>query len=408
VRNRLGAAAVVGVLAAAVLLFILLRGDSDSACGPGECSAPPVSMTCPQIGHRDLNPSDRPVAPSRSRPLIPRRPDGRIPLGFNDSAYQAGQIGPAEDAALQRAAGSTLWRTPVNWGSTEPQPGHYEFGVTDTVYCAAVAAGLRPVLDISGSPPWASAAGCTGPCPVPPSPQHDRALERFAEKIAIRYPESAAIEAWNEPNLHQYWRDPDPARYTQVLRAVYVGVKDGDPRTPVLGGAISNRQADDVATGDISLGSFLRGMAAAGAGRYLDGLSVHPYPVYPLNDPRELFLPSMHTVRALAPRFGGSQGPRVWITEVGAPTAPATGPPFSPDAQARTLLGIYRWANAAPDVDGVIVHTLITPNRSIPGSPGYGWLIPQHERGRFLPKPVYCAFARLLATPIDCAMAVPQ
>ena len=36
--------------------------------------------------------------------------------------------------------------------------------------------------------------------------------------VAQRYPEAAAIEIWNEPNVHWFWRPrPDPARYTELL-----------------------------------------------------------------------------------------------------------------------------------------------------------------------------------------------
>jgi hypothetical protein len=330
-------------------------------------------------------------------------------MGFNDSAYQAGQATPSEDATLQRKAGSTLWRTPLDWGKSEPEPGRLDLATTDAIYCAAVAAGLRPVFDISNAPAWATDAPGSCPqssCPYPPSRRHYSDLTRFAEKVAIRYPRSAAIEAWNEPNLHEFWASPDPARYVVVLRAIYRGVKNGNPATPVLGGALSDNQTDDPGTGDLSLSTFLRGMYEHGAARDMDALSIHPYPLYPLRDPRELFDPSMRRARALAARYDGRGVRHLWITEVGAPTAPvgpASGPALTPDQQAGTLLGIYRRADAATDVDAVMFHTLIDPNELIPGSPGFGWLVPADEAGDFSPKPTYCAFARLLARPLDCS-----
>ncbi len=332
-------------------------------------------------------------------------------MGFNDSAYQAGQATLAEDVALQRGAGSTLWRLPLSWSAAEPSPGEFDFAQTDPGYCAALEAGIQPVLVLSDSPGWAADTSrpCPDSCVRPPTPEHDADLQRFAEAAAIRYPDAAAIEAWNEPNLHQYWASPDPADYVDVLRAIYQGVKDGDPSMPVLGGGFSNQQADDPVTGNLSETTFLNGMYVAGAAQYMDALSVHPYPVYPLDDPRELFSPTMATVRSIAARYEGPEGPRLWVTELGAVTPPVgpTGFPFSPAQQAGTLLGIYQRLNRAPDVDAVIFHTLIEPTAAIPGPPGFGWVLPRDPADNFYPKPAYCAFANLLARPIDCGQPIP-
>jgi polysaccharide biosynthesis protein PslG len=333
-----------------------------------------------------------------------------VAIGFNDSAYLAGEATASEDAELERRAGSTLWRVPLDWGAVEPKPGELHFQVPDAIYCAARAAGVRPIFHITGIPAWAGPPGlvCPVPCLQPPAPGHDRDLSDFARAVARRYPEAAAIEAWNEPNMHQFWPHPDPARYTAVLRAIYAGAKSGDPRIPVLGGAVSNAQTDDPRTGDLSLSHFLEAMFATGAGAYMDGLSIHAYPIHPLSDPRELFRPSLDEARRAA-AGAGLGASRIWITETGVATPPTDGGsvPFTPEGQADTLLEMFRTAEGAPDVDAIIFQTLVAPNDLVPSPAGYGWVSQPDPSGAFHPKPVYCRFAALEAMPINCDRPVP-
>jgi hypothetical protein len=240
-------AGVAACLAAAVAVLVIAGigpfGDDDDplaglpgppACGPG-----------------DEAESARAAA---GESLVPRRPDGRLPIGFNDGAYLAGQATAAESAALQHAAGSTTWRSVAQWQAMEPAPGSYDFSSTDPVYCAALAAGIAPLFHITTTPAWAAdpAFPCRPRCVSPPLASHYDSLRRFAAALASRYPGAVAIEAWNEPNLHLFWERPDPARYVEVLREVHAGVEAVDPEMPVLLGGLSPVAADDPETGTSS------------------------------------------------------------------------------------------------------------------------------------------------------------
>jgi hypothetical protein len=311
--------------------------------------------------------------------------------------------------ALHRAAGSTLWRLPLDWRQLEPEPGQYDFAQADAVYCATLGVGMRPLFHLTGAPAWAAdeAIPCSGPCLHPPLPGHLDDLRAIAERVAIRYPEAAAIEAWNEPNLMQFWDRPEPARYVGVLRAIYTGVKDGNPRMPVLGGSLSSNH-EDRPPARISLSTFLNGIYAAGGARYMDALSVHPYPVHSLDDPRERFTRSLEQVRSIVARREAPGARRLWITEVGASTVPSPiSAPLSPEQQAETLLQIYERLASARDVEVVLFHTLVDPNQRVASPPGFGWVTAEGD-GEFVPKPVYCAFAALLAEPLDCGEPVPM
>jgi uncharacterized protein YraI len=87
-----------------------------------------------------------------------------------------------------------------------------------------------------------------------------------------------AIEVWNEPNIDREWPagQIDPARYTQLLAASYNAIKGANPGTIVISGApaptgffggCSGVGCDD--------DGYLRGMAAAGAARYMDCIGIH-------------------------------------------------------------------------------------------------------------------------------------
>jgi hypothetical protein len=336
--------------------------------------------------------------------LIARRLDGRLPLGFNDGAYLAGQATATDSAALQRAAGSTIWRSVAQWQAMEPAPGTYDFSSTDPVYCAALAAGIAPLFHITTTPPWAAdpAFPCEPRCGSPPLAEHYDSLRRFAAALASRYPGAVAIEAWNEPNLHLFWERPDPARYVEVLREIHAGVKAVDPEMPVLLGGLSPVPADDPQSGDIALDRFLRDAYAAGAADYVDAVNVHVYPSAPGEDPRQVLARILGATREATAAAGvGPQ--RIWITELGVPAGPET----TRERQADELETYYRELGRAGDVDAALIHTMVEPNSLIIGGDGFGWVAERDAAGAFLPHPVFCRFAALLAEPLDCAAPVP-
>ena len=391
----IGGAAVVAIAVAVVVAVRLLEPEPEP-CVPGDVDCPIPPPPCEQAGTRDLNPSNRPVAPRHDADVAPEASGRRIPLGFNDAAPLVGQLSLEQDLALYRGVGATMWRFPLDWGRLQPAPDTLELSEADERYCAAVEAGVAPVFALTGIPSWAAGTflECKVPCLRPPDEAQYPVLRRFAELLAIRYPRSAAIEAWNEPNLESYWRDgPDPARYVDVLREIYIGVKNGNPRMPVLGGALSNNPNDT--NGNLSLLTFLEEMAANAAGDYMDAVSIHPYPTAPLDAETEQFEPALDVTRSIAETVD-DWPQRIWVTETGIATPPgaAFSPPVSEEVQAATNLDIYERLDSASDVDAVLFHTLVEPDPAlIPAGTGWGWVgLPDDG---LPPKLVYCAFAGL-------------
>jgi hypothetical protein len=356
--------------------------------GPAECR---TASGGSYLGSTDRNPSNAIPQPKLGTPLISRRDDGHLEYGMNDQSFFARSSTPRiglngeEDTFAHHLVGSSLIRITLNWGWVARNRGTIEWGETDRVYCDNVRRGIAPIFTILASPKWAVIGGqrCDGYCFTPPEPSYYPDLRDFATQAAIRYPRVAAIEAWNEPNLDVFWGSrvpggagPDPARYTEVLRAIFEGVKSGHPSTPVLGGSLANIR-------NIAPGPFLSGMYDAGARRWMDGLSFHPYPNSPRDSGRaDTFHEMLQTVRSLV--ASRDPGRRLWPDEVGAGIGGAVAY-FTEEQQSSDLLAVYRELDEAPDVDAVVFHSLIDDNE-------YGWLKPRNSAGHVYPRPVYCAF----------------
>lgn len=384
-RVLLPAAAVVIVIAVAVAVILREAGDQDVVA-----EIPPPPACEPEA--KDLNPRNVDVAPTRGERLIETRGD-HLPYGFNDAAFQTGQLELDQALDLYRVSGGTIWRLVLDWGVVESSPGELDFSYYDEIYCAMLDAGVRPDWTVTGIPAWAAPLGvCGDPCVRPPEDEHLEQFRRFAEIAAIRYPRSVAFEAWNEPNLRSYWGGdtPDVSGYLKVLEAVYRGVKDGNPEMPVLGGALSNNPNDEPG-GNVSLHTYLADMLGRGAAEHMDGLSLHAYPVAGIGDSGDQFTAALDATRALLP-----EGTRIWVTEVGAPTASGSfAPEVSLDEQATMMAEAYRRLDTAPDVDAVLFHTLVDPGRDVPGGTGFGFFTAPDDDGNAEPKPVVCAVREL-------------
>lgn len=385
---------VLGLVALAAAAVVRETGDADLV------AALPPPPACEPDAH-DRNPENRRVDPRHGEPLIERR-SGALPYGFNDAAYETGQLGLDEALDLYRQAGGTIWRLPLDWGRVEDDQGTLDFAYYDEIYCTALGAGVRINWHITGIPSWAAPFGlCPKPCVRPPQDEHLAALRRFAEAAAIRYPRAAAFEAWNEPNLKSYWKDdPDPDAYEPVLEAIYAGVKDGNPRAPVLGGALSNNPTDEPG-GNLSLRTYLARMLELGAADHMDALSIHAYPVVGIGEAGDQFTAALSVSRELLP-----DGMRIWVTEVGATTASgAFVPKVSPVEQATEMARVYETLAAADDVDAVLYHTLVDPQGSVPGGTGFGFFTAPDDAGEVSPKPVVCAVRKTADPAADCPAA---
>ena len=186
---------------------------------------------------------------------------------------------------------------------------------------AAAARGLTVLATLNATPAWAVVPG-TPVLSGRPASAAD--YGRFAGEVATRYRgRIAAYEIWNEPNAAYFYKPtPDPAGYTDLLKADYPAIKAADHHASVVTGGLGAI----VDHGEMAVDAvkFVKGMYAAGARDYFDALGYHPYqysmmfseggyhpdsPVSQLANIRRVMLDN------------GDRAKKIWATEYGEPSS---------------------------------------------------------------------------------------
>ncbi len=320
-------------------------------------------------------------------------------------------VGPAQ-AARQldsaRAAGASLVRVDVGWSNLAPSgPGRYDgryLARIDSVVAAANRRGMTVLFMLWTTPCWASSApaslrqGCVGrwwergvqKYPPRQAGQFAAALGFLAHRYRGR---QVAWEVWNEPNSPDFFVAADPAAsYAALLRAAYPAAKRGDPRTTVVGGALTH---SDVA--------FTEALYAHGVKGYFDAFSVHPYSDdrSPEDDHSPLALRLTEGVSAIHATMARHGDPKpIWLTELGWSTATTRGArPWQNGVdeatQARYLEQAYDQVSRLPYVEATVWFNLIDTSHSSSDSVGNFGLL-RHD---WSAKPAYDAFQRTFGAP---------
>jgi polysaccharide biosynthesis protein PslG len=228
---------------------------------------------------------------------------GRLLVGVQDDP--SFRWAPDRAAMLDRArkASVSLLRTVVVWRDAAPdRPTNpvdpfdpaYRLDDVDDLVRSAQQRGMELLVTIWGTPGWAN--GGLTPNRLPNDPAD---LENFAAALADRYsgrhagyPAVRLFSAWNEPNLEQFLapqfdyagRSVGPALYAPLARAVYDGVKSGNPEALVAIGETSPR-GRDVPTNGVqdshSPARFARLLSEARPAVRFDAWAQHPYPPSP-------------------------------------------------------------------------------------------------------------------------------
>ncbi len=113
----------------------------------------------------------------------------------------------------------------------------------------------------------------------------------------------AAYEFWNEPDLKGFnEKDATAEDYTVLLKEAYATIKKNDPDVKVAGGALAYGN------------EFFEDMLKAGAGEYMDMLSMHYY--LGTSAPEKKARERLDEKRNILEKFGYSDMP-IWLTETG-------------------------------------------------------------------------------------------
>jgi hypothetical protein len=225
------------------------------------------------------------------------------------------------DAALDemQAMGVNTVRIGIPWAGINPVEGYYDWSQSDYLINAADERGMGILAVITTTPTYQQNGSGIYSEPIDPS-----AYGEFAGLAAERYAgQVGAYEIWNEPNAAPFYGPaPDPAGYTELLKAAYTSIKAADPDATVVGGVVGST----VTYGNFTLNpvDFVDQMYDAGAQGYFDALSFHPYqytmpfstggyhPDSPLNQ-----LDDIHDLMVA----NGDGDKLIWASEYGQPTA---------------------------------------------------------------------------------------
>jgi hypothetical protein len=149
------------------------------------------------------------------------------------------------DTALERALDQAHdmnagWvRVMLRWSDLEPQQGAYRWEALDTLTEGARARGLRLLLVVTQSPPWAIANGASpGSGGMPARPEDFGVfMGALAGHAAGKV---AAYEIWHDPNsaAANGGTVAKPEQYVELLKAAHDAIKSADPCALVLNGAL--------------------------------------------------------------------------------------------------------------------------------------------------------------------------
>jgi hypothetical protein len=252
---------------------------------------------------------------TRDRAAVPDsavRPLRRVGLGVQSDLQPDTPLAVQQrEVALMRDAGVEWVRIVLNWYVAEPQKGQYNdayFRGMEDLLARLQGAGLRVMLLVLATPPWANPLGWDAP------PVRMRDLGEFVEYAVRRLGGRVRHwEIWNEPDWHVFWRPvPQVGRFVEMLAEAYVRGKAADPRAVFISGGLAGNNVD-----------YLRQMYALGAGRYFDALGVHPYVFRRApDDVHPNVRHSFHGIaelRRVMVAHGDAAKP-IWITEMSWPT----------------------------------------------------------------------------------------
>ncbi len=241
-------------------------------------------------------------------PLIRRDAPPTVKLGVDFGVWITETDVISYDLPLVREMGATWVRVNISWAEIERTPGEYTPDAYDAVFDRLAELGLHAMATIYHPPSWAAEEGC-GPI------SDTVAFENFMTYMLNRYDDR--VDVWefiNEPDGREpYHYGPiigcwgyHPQEYAQYLRQFYSLVKAKNPKDLVFFGGLAY---DNWA---VFARDFFTRTLEYGAGDYFDGLSLHYYPINPVEFPT--IAHKIAELQAAMQRYG-VHDKLVWVTE---------------------------------------------------------------------------------------------
>jgi hypothetical protein len=206
------------------------------------------------------------------------------------------------------------------WAYIERSPDVYDWNQPDLIMKHAQNQGIKIIARMGFVPEWARPKDTTF------NTIDEDGLAHFAEFVAdfaTRYAGRIDhIIIWNEPNLAFEWgfESTDPARYIEMLKAVYAPLHQANPNITVLAGALAPTLEPEGSPHGLDDLLYLQGMYDNGAKDYFDALAIHTYgfttPPDAPPDPRQLNFRRAELLRDIMVANGDGAKP-AYITESG-------------------------------------------------------------------------------------------
>ncbi|MGD0453276.1 MAG: beta-galactosidase [Solirubrobacteraceae bacterium] len=201
--------------------------------------------------------------------------------GMNASLKGEGSNG-TEDIAKMRSLGVSWTREDLAWSEAEPEKGVFNWTNFDHLIAETKAAGITVLPILGYAPSWTT-------------PTNAAAYAEFVAAAVARYgPGTSANlqwwELWNEPYFSYAWdnKTPEPEAYARDYLAAAEAAKSVAPTVKLL---IAADYQESAQTGGTSPHEFnwVSDMftAVPTLGKWIDGVSVHPYggdPSLPLKE----------------------------------------------------------------------------------------------------------------------------
>jgi Cellulase (glycosyl hydrolase family 5) len=299
------------------------------------------------------------------------------------------------DAVKQAGAG---WiRIGIYWAVIQRRgPTSYEWAPFDRVVTAARRRGIHVLGTILYAPAWARAQGAPGEAP----PADPAAFATFAGRAAGHFGKLGvhAYEIWNEPNIAGFWAGgPDPARYTQLLKAAYRAIKRADRSATVVSAGLSPDASYGAADAQhMNPLTFLERMYASGARGSMDAVGWHPYNFpwglgfYDWSAWSQMYATSP-SARSIM-KANGDGKKKIWATEWGAPTGTSS-QSISETAQAALIRAGLRSLRSRSWAGPSFVYSFRDEGTDLSDrEQNFGLL-----RRDWSPKPAYAAFRGVAA-----------
>jgi hypothetical protein len=365
-----------------------------------------------------------PASVSASTPAVPA---GFVGMNVNSPLFPVDGVNLAGQLNTMVSSGVQTIRVVFNWAAAQPYANWSavpsadrsqftnvggvptSFGQFDQLVALAAARGLRVFPTVMYTPGWDAAAGPAGDLVIP---RKDAPYAAFCAALVRRYGPNGTFwkthtpavpirmwEIWNEPNLAYYWpQQPFEHSYVALLHAAHDAIKGVDSSAQVMIGGLTNASWN-------AMSLIYR---VHGAGKWFDGVALHPYTKYPAG-----VITILQYVRQVLKAHGGA-GKSLIADEISWPSAAGEG------SNPSHLDIVTTEAGQAKNVAAML--PLLAQNRrslNLVGFAYYTWAGPDdpggnifdfaglyhYAAGKFTAKPAAAAFRRAALAMEHCRRA---